>query len=193
MKYVPEKRHFPYIKTLIIFMLMTLFVISSVLYLYPVKYSELISKYAKKYNLPDELIYAIINTESGFDNNEVSPKGAKGLMQIMEDTADWANTKEEIENYDYGRIFDPELNIHIGCWYIAWLKKTYKNDDTLVLAAYNAGSGNISKWLSDERYSKDGKTLSEIPFKETRDYVKKVNSARTFYKYILKLPFIAKH
>ncbi|MCI8804666.1 MAG: lytic transglycosylase domain-containing protein [Clostridiales bacterium] len=189
MKNVPEKRHFPYVKTIIIFIFIILFVICSVLYLYPVKYSEIISKYSKKYNLPEELIYAVINTESGFDKNEVSPKGAKGLMQIMENTADWVNSKETIENYDYNKIFDPELNIHIGCWYLSWLKETYK-DHTLILAAYNAGSGNISKWLSDEKYSKDGKTLSEIPFKETRDYVKKVNSSMTFYKYILKFPFI---
>ncbi len=189
MKNVPEKRYFPYVKTIIIFIFIILFVMCSVLYLYPVKYSEIISKYSKKYNLPEELIYAVINTESGFDKNEVSPKGARGLMQIMESTADWANSKEKIEDYDYNKIFDPDLNIHIGCWYLSWLKETYK-DNTLVLAAYNAGSGNISKWLSDERYSKDGKTLSEIPFKETRDYVKKVNSAMTFYKYILKLPFI---
>ncbi len=190
MKNVPDKKHFPYIKTLFVFIFIILFVICAVLYLYPVKYSEIISKYAEKYNLPDELIYAIINTESGFDEKEISPKGARGLMQIMKDTADWISTKEEIENYDYERIFDPELNIHIGCLYIAWLKKNYGNNDTLILAAYNAGSGNIAKWLSNEKYSEDGKTLSEIPFKETKDYVRKVNYARTFYKYILKLPFI---
>ena len=83
MKNVPEKRYFPYVKTIIIFIFIILFVMCSVLYLYPVKYSEIISKYSKKYNLPEELIYAVINTESGFDKNEVSPKGARGLMQIM--------------------------------------------------------------------------------------------------------------
>lgn len=190
MKNISKNRRFAFIKMLFAFIIIFSLSLGAVLWLYPVKYSEIINKYAEKYNLPAELIYAVINTESGFNENEVSPKGAKGLMQIMENTAEWVNSKEKIENYDYDKIFDPDINIHIGCWYIAWLKKLYSGDDMLVLAAYNAGSGNISKWLSDEAYSKDGKTLSAIPFKETSNYIKKVNCAKAFYKYILKLPFI---
>ena len=111
-------------------------------------------------------------------------------MQIMKTTADWVNSKEPIENYNYENIYDPELNIHIGCRYLSWLNEKYENNRTLVLAAYNAGTGNLAKWLSDEKYSSDGNTLTKIPFKETEDYVKKVNAAEKFYKYILKLPFI---
>lgn len=192
MKNAQEKRHFPYVKAFIAFIIIILLVMGFVLYFYPVKYINLINKYSEKYNLSPALVCAVINTESGFDKNETSKKGAKGLMQLMQSTADWINSKEPIENYDYEKIYDPELNIHIGCRYISWLKEKYDNNRTLMLAAYNAGTGNIAKWLSDEEYSKDGKTLSRIPFKETEDYVKKVNAAEKFYKYILKLPFIQK-
>lgn len=159
------------------------------IYIYPVRYCDIIDKYCEKYNLRPELIFAIINTESGFDANEVSPKGAKGLMQIMKNTADWAAAKENIENYDYDNITSPELNIHIGCWYISWLYKNFETKE-VVLAAYNAGSGNVEKWLSNSDYSKDGKSLYSIPFNETKNYIKKVTYAEKFYKYILKLPFI---
>ncbi len=182
-----------YLKTFFTFIFIALLVLGTVVYLYPVKYSDIINKYSKKYNLRPELIYAIINTESGFDEKEVSPKGAKGLMQIMKDTADWAASKEYIEDYDYNNIFSPDLNIHIGCWYVSWLNEKFDNDSTLVLASYNAGNGNITKWLSNPEYSKDGKTLDKIPFKETENYVKKVTHAEKFYKYILKLPFVGNY
>lgn len=190
MKNIPQKKHFPYLKTFIVFIFTIIFITGLVLYIYPVKYIDLIRKYSAKYNLSPEFICAVINTESGFDKNQISPKGAKGLMQIMEGTANWANSKEPIENYDYNNIYDPDLNIHIGCWYISWLNEKYDGDKTLILAAYNAGSGNISKWLSQEEYSRDGKKLHKIPFKETDNYIKKVNAAEKFYTYILKLPFV---
>lgn len=190
MKNVRKKRHFPYLKIILALIFIIILATGILLYLYPVKYMNIIEKYSKKYNLRPEFVCAIINTESKFDAKQVSPKNAKGLMQIMETTANWVNAVEPIENYDYENICDPELNVNIGCWYISWLNKRYNNNKKLVLAAYNAGSGNITKWLANEEYSKDGKTLSVIPFKETSDYVKKVLYAEKLYKYILKLPFI---
>ena len=73
----------------------------------------------------------------------------------------------------------------MGCWYIKRLLIQYNNVDT-ALAAYNAGSGNVSKWLKNEEYSKDGENLIIIPFKETREYVKKVSKARIQYKRLYK-------
>lgn len=190
MKNVRKKGHFPYLKTFIFCVFMAVLVVFTIIYFYPVKYAGIINKYSKKYNLRPEFIYAIINTESGFDAKEVSPKGARGLMQIMKSTAEWAASNENIEDFDYDNIYDPELNIHIGCWYVSWLNDKFDSNKTLVLAAYNAGTGNIAKWLSSDEYSDDGKSLSKIPFKETNDYVKKVTYAEKFYKYILKIPFI---
>ena len=189
MKNVRKKRHFPFFKIFFSFALIGILIISALVYFFPIKHSNIINKYAKKYNLRPEFIYAIINTESGFDEKEVSPKGAKGLMQIMKDTADWASSQETIDNYTENNIFLPDVNIHIGCWYISWLSERYNGDEKLILAAYNAGGGNVTKWLADMKYSKDGKTLSKIPFPETENYVKKVTSNEKVYKYILKLPF----
>lgn len=173
--------------TVVMFFALSAALLFALFYFYPVKHLDIINKYAEIYDLEPEFICAVINVESGFDEKVVSNKGASGLMQIMKTTADWAAEETYIENYSYENIFDSDLNTNIGCWYLSWLMKNYDGDYTLVLAAYNAGSGNVAKWLSDERYSGDGKTLSSIPFKETENYVKKVKRNHTVYGYILDL------
>ena len=77
----------------------------------------------------------------------------------------------------------PEINILIGCWYLNKLINQYDNVET-ALAAYNAGSGNVSRWLADDEYSSDGIRLDYIPYKKTRNYVKKVQQAKKIYEYL---------
>ena len=151
----------------------------------PLKYEDIICKYSKEYEIPPELISAMINTESHYNTHASRKKGAKGLMQIIKMTADWGAEEIGIEDYDYTRIEEPEINIQIGAWYISKLIKQYDNKET-ALAAYNAGSGNVSLWLSNEAYSKDGKVLDTVPFEETKKYVKKVLFYEKFYKYRIK-------
>ena len=138
---------------------------------YPRKYSVYVEKYADEYNLDENLVYSIIKAESKFDEKALSRRGAKGLMQIADITRDWAI--EELELSDDIDIYDPETNIRIGCWYLNTLYKEFGKTD-LVIAAYNGGSGNVKKWLSDEEYSKDGENLHVIPFSETDSYLAKV-------------------
>lgn len=141
-------------------------------FLYPRKYSVYVEKYSKEYNLDENFVYSIIKAESKFNPKALSHKGAKGLMQIADITRDWAIVELDLdENID---IYDPETNIMIGCWYLNRLYKEFGDTD-LVIAAYNGGSGNVSKWLADEKYSEDGEKLHIIPFNETDKYVKKVN------------------
>ena len=147
--------------------------------LYPRKYSVYVEKYADEYNLDENLVYSIIKAESKFDENAVSRRGAKGLMQIADITRDWAI--EELELNDDIDIYDPETNIRIGCWYLNTLYKEFGKTD-LVIAAYNGGSGNVKKWLSDKEYSKDGENLYIIPFSETDKYLIKVNKFYEKYK-----------
>jgi soluble lytic murein transglycosylase len=116
----------------------------------------------------------MIRTESGFDPKAESHKGAKGLMQITDQTGLWGAQEIGIKDYHSQRLFEPDINIQIGAWYVRRLLNQYKGDLTLTLAAYNGGSGNVARWLGDSRYSEDGKTLNHIPFKETKQYVKKV-------------------
>ena len=125
--------------------------------LYPRRYSEYVEIYSRK--------------------DAVSHKGAKGLMQISDITREWAKEEMNLGDID---IFDPKTNIKIGCWYLNKLYKEFGRLD-LVIAAYNGGSGNVNKWLSDYSYSKDGKSLDLIPFEETSMYVKKVTKNYKMY------------
>ncbi|MCI8342033.1 MAG: lytic transglycosylase domain-containing protein [Firmicutes bacterium] len=145
---------------------------------------ELVEKYAKEYELEESVVYAVIYAESGFDSNALSPKGAKGLMQITDRTGEWGAEETGIENFETNMLFDPETNIHIGCWYLSVLLKQYDYKLDTALAAYNAGSGNVSRWLYDVEYSSDLMTLDKIPFEETRKYILKVNAVKKIYDFL---------
>lgn len=149
-------------------------------FLYPRRYSEYVQKYSKEYNIDSNLVYSVIKAESKFIPDAESYKGAKGLMQISDITAKWAEKEIGI---DSKKIFEPETNIKTGCWYLSRLYKEFGKKD-LVIAAYNGGSGNVRKWLEDKKYSQDGINLHDIPFKETLSYVEKVNKNYTMYNKI---------
>ena len=146
-------------------------------YLYPTHYKDTVVKYADYYGLDQTLIFSVIKVESGFDKNAVSDAGAVGLMQITPDTGEYIANLQGVEHYD---LLDPVTNINFGCYYIKYLFMKFKNTDT-ALCAYNAGEGNVSLWLQNKEYSADGKTLTTVPFSETREYIKKIHE--TFSKY----------
>jgi len=152
---------------------------------FPMMYCDIIERYAAKYDLPPELIYAIIRAESSFNRYAVSHAGASGLMQIMEPTGVWAAQQMGLSYFDYNRIFEPEVNIHIGTWYINRLIRQFGGNLDTALAAYNAGSGNVSGWLSAQGSTDN--TLSDIPFGETRNYVARVNLYQNVYRVLLRI------
>jgi len=84
--------------------------------------------------------------------------------------------------FQFRHVNDPEINIMIGTWYLDVLSQEFGGNLQLILAAYNAGSGNVHNWLNDKRYSKDGKSLSQIPFQETREYVDRVQDNIKIYQ-----------
>lgn len=151
---------------------------------YPIKYSEYVEKYSEMYGVPQDVVYAVIKTESGFDPNAGSDKGALGLMQLMPVTYEWACGKTGIP-YDKDKITDPEINIQCGVYYLAFCYDQFLIWET-AYAAYNAGHGQVRKWLDDDELAKDGRLL-EIPFAETEAYVKKVSEAREKYIEILEV------
>ncbi len=151
-------------------------------YIFPQKYAEQVEAYAQKYGLEPSLVYAVIKAESNFDTNAVSNKNAKGLMQISEATAIWGASEIGIENFYIEMLYEPEINIEIGCWYIDKLLLQYSGYEDTALAAYNAGSGNVSRWLSDGELSQDGYRLDKIPYNETLKYVKKVDFIKKVYE-----------
>ncbi len=148
---------------------------------YPLKYESIVSAYADEYGLPPSLIYAVIHTESRFREDAVSDAGAKGLMQLMDETYEWIQTKFPEDPEPLERIFEPEINIRCGAKVLDVLHDMFTHPETAI-AAYNAGSGTVSKWLQDTRYSADGETLTHIPFTETENYVKRVLNARERYQ-----------
>ena len=156
---------------------------------YPLSYQNIIKKYSEIYDIDPYLVAAIINVESKYDKNAVSKKEARGLMQISPITGKWAAKEQNIENFDLNMLFDPEVNIMIGTWYLNVLWKEFNGDLQLVLSAYNAGCGNVYKRLNDKQYSRDGKSLVKIPFDETKNYVDKVNQNIKIYKILYKDEF----
>ncbi|MGN0489009.1 MAG: lytic transglycosylase domain-containing protein [Ruminococcus sp.] len=146
--------------------------------IYPIKYREYVDTYSEKYDLDRALVYGVIKTESDFNPEAESHVGAKGLMQLMPESFEWLQglRKEEL---DESMILDPETNIDYGCYLLDYFRDYYGDIYTAV-AAYNAGF-KVGEWLKDSRYSNDGKTLIDIPYKETSQYVKKVKKSEKMY------------
>lgn len=142
--------------------------------IFPIYHRELIYKYSELYNVDPYFIAAIIKTESKFYPRATSHRDARGLMQISPITGAWAAEVLCIGNYSPERLYEPDINIMIGCWYVHILGEEFNGNLRNVIAAYNGGSGNVTRWLADKRYSNDGENLDHIPFDETRNYVEKV-------------------
>ena len=135
------------------------------------KYEEYVEKYASEYNVPEYVIYAVINVESGFELIQASPDVLKLL----------SSDKHFDEKIDLDSFSDPETAIRYGTYYLRYLFDKYHKWD-VVFAALYAGEEQVLEWLDDGRYSSDRETLKKIPDSETRSYVKKVNKSIEYYK-----------
>ena len=134
--------------------------------LYPMKYEEIVIKYCEEYGVNEALAFAVIETESGFDPQAESEAGAIGLMQMLPETFEWLQSKTG-ESYETKMLKDEEISVKYGIYFLSILKEEFKSDET-VLAAYHAGMGKVSEWLSDSDISDDGITLKKIPYSDTR-------------------------
>jgi len=163
---------------LILFVLTCLFLVlqSSTLWkwMYPIKYRDEILAASRQYQVSPYLILAVIRSESGFDPDCVSRKGAIGLMQVMPDTASWIVSQAGFQVKDERYLYDPVMNIWIGTWYLRYLLTKFDEDPVKVIAAYNAGPGAVSGWIEEKKWNGQRETLEDIPFSETRKYVQRV-------------------
>lgn len=141
--------------------------------IYPKGYSEYVEKYSQENNVDQLLIYSIIKAESNFNVNAKSRSNAIGLMQVMPSTAKEIGKYFYVEDITEKELYDAELNIKIGTAYFKSLLDKYNNIN-LALIAYNAGMGNLDNWLEQEIIDKDGKNLENIPYEETKNYVKRI-------------------
>lgn len=151
------------------------------LYFQPIKYREIISKQAEISSIDSNLLAALIFVESGFESDALSSRGAVGLMQIMPETAGWIAEQKNLEDFSVSELYNPKINIEFGSWYFAHLLEKFDNNLNLALAAYNAGQGNVSKWIES---GWDGKMEEErsVPFGETDNFIRKVLKTRIFYQ-----------
>ena len=148
----------------------------------PSAYQAYVSRSSEEFGVPENLIWAIIKVESDFDSSAESGVGAVGLMQLMPATFDEITNRRLMDGFDPGMRYDPETSIRYGTYYISYLYARYGNWST-ALAAYNAGLGYVDEWLEDPQYGDaETGTLKKIPFKETRNYVKRINQALEMYE-----------
>jgi len=147
----------------------------------PIHYLDLITAYSRRHDLDPFVVAAIMRVESRYQPSAVSSKGARGLMQLMPDTGRWAAGCLGIEGYSDDLLFEPEVNIRIGAWYLKQLLNQFGGSLPVALAAYNGGPSNVEKWLSGGRWSGSIDDLRRIPFAETARYVDRVSRAHQLY------------
>ncbi len=149
-------------------------------FFHPLPYYNLTSKYAAAYNQDPFLISAMIKAESNFQPRAVSEKGARGLMQIMPETGQSVAAQLDYPNFSVDLLFIPEININIGACYLADLDHEFDGNMILMLAAYNGGIGNVMEWIAADK-SGGINEIDQIPFPETRHYIKKVLKYHKIY------------
>lgn len=162
---------------LLILVLTKIFKVQNIFFkmIYPLEYSEYVYKYSEENDLDPLLSFSIIKAESNFDENAVSTSDAIGLMQLLEKTAEEIAIEHlQMENFKKEDLYNPELNIKIGLKYFSNLLKEYDYSYNLAISAYNAGTGNVRKWIEQGIISQTGEDIENIPFKETNNYVRKI-------------------
>jgi soluble lytic murein transglycosylase len=146
----------------------------------PVLHKNLINKYAGEYKCDPLWVMAIIKTESGFFPHALSPRGAVGLMQILPSTAKDIAPEIGIQIQNEDDLQNPDINLHLGVYYLSKLEQMFPDDEVSVLAAYNAGPGVTSQW----RRGKPVLELDDITYPETRQFVRSVDRTYGFLKMV---------
>lgn len=152
---------------------------------HPLEYRAIIEQTAKRYNIAPAFVAALVLNESSFRPNAVSSVDARGLMQLMDNTAGWIHGKMGLTSeYSFAAMTDPETNVEYGCWYLNYLSDLFGGDAILVSAAYHAGQGEIRNWLNTSAYSPDHRTLSldRMPEGPTRQYATRVTRDYAIYQ-----------
>lgn len=139
--------------------------------LYPFPYQEEITSFAQQRNINPLLVISIMRQESRFEEDIKSTAGAVGLMQMLPSTADWAAKNLQVEKYS---LTNPQDSIKLGTWFLKEIHRPYQNNSLLAVASYNAGQGNLGRWLDNQDEIDFDEFVESIPFYETKNYVKQV-------------------
>lgn len=150
--------------------------------LYARKYQAIVEQWAQTYELDPLLVYSFIRTESGFDPDATSTVEARGLMQMTEETFLWLRSKiAPEEDLTFGDLYDPEVSIRFGCYYLHLCMERYQNDVATAAAAYHSGWGTVDTLLQMEEHSADGQTLQGFPYRQMNHYVEKITACYAVY------------
>ncbi len=183
-----KKKRFKRWFVLLAALLVLFFVVPSVIHKieqsrYPQKYSESVEKWAAEYQIDPNILYAVIRTESSFDPQAESNVGARGLMQMTEETFQWIKSKIAAqEPLEFDSLYDPDTSIRFGAYFMDLCMERYSGDLSTAAAAYHSGWGTVDGLLEDPAYTTDGVTLTEYPYPQMNRYVYKIN--RSYQKYV---------
>jgi soluble lytic murein transglycosylase len=147
----------------------------------PLRHDDIIRQQAEDKNLDPALIAAVIYEESRF-RDQTSHAGARGLMQITPQTADAIAKHSGGVRFKQSDLSDPQINISYGAYYLRLLLDHYGGNETLAIAAYNAGIGNVDRWVAEAGGPDEFESAEHIPFPETRAYVQNVTDRRGDYR-----------
>jgi soluble lytic murein transglycosylase len=147
----------------------------------PLRHEDIIRQQAREKGLDPALVAAVIYAESHFRDGQTSPAGALGLMQITPETARYIARKSGGTAFVVGDLATPQVNIAYGAYYLRYLLRHYDGNEAFALAAYNAGEGNVDRWIASARARDRALTVDAIPYPETRTYVTRVQDAKRDY------------
>ena len=147
----------------------------------PLQDASIIREQASAKHLDPALVAAVIYAESKFEPRE-SSAGAQGLMQILPATAYYLAHLSGGSRFTASDLARPEINVAYGSYYLRYLMDHYEGDEMLAVAAYNGGLANVDRWVAHAQQAGGHLTIAEIPFPETREYVRRVISAQREYR-----------
>lgn len=169
---------------ILVFMALLLTFPRWITYFYPQPHKEIVFTEAREQGIDPYLVFSIMRAESKYEDTAESPVGAKGLMQIMPETAQWIAKQRGMGSLEPDSLHDPRVNISLGCWYLADLSREFDGRLPLVVAAYNAGRGRVNEWQAAGVWNGRAETIDSIPFQETRNYVRNVLANYDAYRLI---------
>jgi soluble lytic murein transglycosylase len=155
---------------------------------YPLGHPSWINSFAQNQNLDPALLSAVILEESRFHPQALSVSGARGLMQILPRTGQQIARLVKLHPFSEGLLFEPEINLRLGSWYLAHLLQEFGGREALALAAYNAGPGAVREWVKEKNSLREDEFVENIPYLETRNYVIRVLSSARVYRLLYGVP-----
>ena len=149
---------------------------------FPKGFEERVRFFSRKYALDEFLVYSLIREESHFDKEAVSVSDARGLMQLLPSTAVETAPKAGLSNFQASQLFSPDINLELGCYYLSWLLEIFEGNFAISLAGYNGGPTSAKGWYETNGALDVDEFIEEIPFEQSRNYVKKIIRSYAAYE-----------